>query len=526
MLTIVRIIASVLVFTGLSVGISALRRGQVENVLTEGVTATLLKEVPGLHDEPGWEVSFVGEQGVVHGRIGSRELLETTTAAIARIERGEVAALRSVGRLYNGLRFREPAMLSLNGLRSGVVRVEGTLSAAFTEELRQALPKALPEGMQVDDRLRVHREVNVNPWGPALLEFLPEFFRQAEGCRLTIEDNRVTLGGVVASEQEKQRLGELTVSRLGEGFSFFDNRLGVVSERAPARLTIHFSAPEYVRLTGVLPSMVARDALLARFVARMSGTSSLTEEIQIDRRVEDPVWIDTVAGLLPMLAKYAMSADLAIDGAEVEVSAEAVSDRGKAELGAMIAQLFPASAFRVADRVSVAEGGGLRAIASVEEPVLSVARALPVAAPAAPVPPAAADAALREMVSGTRIHFKINSAELSVADISRLKTIAQLLATTHSRRVVLRGFTDQWGNVRLNRALARKRCDSVGAILRLHGADEDQVRIEPWSEALVSSGGDEPGWKKRRVEMELESIASALAGPLAEGAFEVRRPGL
>ena len=108
---------------------------------------------------------------------------------------------------------------------------------------------------------------------------------------------------------------------------------------------------------------------------------------------------------------------------------------------------------------------------------------------------------LRELAKDTVIYFKINSARLGTANISSLKAFARVLAAAGSTRVVLRGFTDQWGNANLNRELAKMRCRSVSKILTMHGVKQEQVRIEPWSEALISSRRGEPSWKKRRVEV-------------------------
>ena len=129
--TAARILVIVLVLTGLIVGVASLRKGQVEGALTLKSTAALLEAVPELRDEQDWEVSFVGTEGIVHGKIGSRSLLEKTAAAISEIERGEFTGLESVSKLYNGLRFREPAALSISTLRSGSVRIEGRLTASL-----------------------------------------------------------------------------------------------------------------------------------------------------------------------------------------------------------------------------------------------------------------------------------------------------------------------------------------------------------------------------------------------------------
>ena len=328
--TVVRSVIIVLVLSGLFVGIGSLRRGQIENGLTLKATAA--------PDKSCFPISRMNLIGRCRS-LGNRELCmavsvpgacsKKTAASIALIEEGEIAGLGDVSRLYNGLQFREPATLSIYQLDSGTIRIEGKLSADFATELRSALPSALPPGVNLDDRTNVHRELSSIPWGSAILAFLPEFLREANGCRLVIADSRVTLGGIVGSDAEKERLGKITVSHLGGAFSFFDNRLGVVTNRGPSEITLHFAAPEIVHVSGTLPSVATKDALVAKLSAAAPGRRAVTEDILIDRSVENGDWYNRIPEVLPKLFKYSVTADVVVKGAEVKATAKAISGSGQ-----------------------------------------------------------------------------------------------------------------------------------------------------------------------------------------------------
>ncbi|MCB1096494.1 MAG: OmpA family protein [Verrucomicrobiae bacterium] len=520
--TATRIIVIVLVLTGLFVGVASLRKGQVEGSLTLKSTAALLRAVPELRDEADWKVSFVGTEGIVHGKIGTRSLLEKTAAAITSIERGEFAGLEAVSKLYNGLQFREPAALSISTLRSGSVRVEGRLTASLVERLRPVLRAAVPEGSSIDDRLQVHRELGSVPWEDALLAYVPEFIHDAPGCRLTIQDNRVALGGVVASEMDRERLGGLTVSHLGAAFPFFENRLGIVSDRKPAFATILFVAPDSLRVTGALPTVAAKAALMNHLNSIVPASVTVADELQIDGSLADGEWYQQIAEASRRFFSYAMTAKIGVENNVVTAVVEAVSERGCREIDSAIAGLFPASDFEVTNNIHVAEAGALRIIAAAAKPV-AAAPMVPVSLPSVAGGSGSVDAALREKIEGTVIYFKINSAMLGTENISNLKKLGTALAAESDYRVVLRGFTDQGGNARMNQELANLRCGSVRKILRMHGVKEEQVIIEPWSEALMSRDPNEESWKKRRVEMQLQRVAPRT--PIASSEeFELRKP--
>jgi outer membrane protein OmpA-like peptidoglycan-associated protein len=520
--TAARILVIVLVLTGLIVGVASLRKGQVEGALTLKSTAALLEAVPELRDEQDWEVSFVGTEGIVHGKIGSRSLLEKTAAAISEIERGEFTGLESVSKLYNGLRFREPAALSISTLRSGSVRIEGRLTASLADRLRPILRAAVPAGRSIDDRLEVHRELSSIPWDDALLAYVPEFIASAQGCRLTIEDNRVALGGVVKSDLDRERLGELTVSHLGNAFSIFENRLGIVSDRKPGFATILFVAPDSLRVSGALSTVAAKAAMFKSLRAVTPAGITISDDIQIDGSLGDVGWYAQIAESTRKVFGYAMTAKIEIEGNTVTVAVDAVSDRGRGEIESAIAGLFPVSEFQVTCNTHLAEAGGLRAIAAADKPV-PAAPMVPVSMPAVAIG-GSGDPELRKMIEKTVIYLEINSAMLGTENISTLKKLGNRLAASGDYQVVLRSFTDKRGDAKLNQELAQFRCRSVRKILCMHGVKEDQVVIEPWSGALMSANPNEESWKKRRVEMRLQQHLAPPTVIANATVYEMRKP--
>ncbi|MGK0186116.1 MAG: outer membrane protein OmpA-like peptidoglycan-associated protein [Verrucomicrobiales bacterium] len=520
MSSVTRILIIVLVLSGLFVGIGSLRKGQIEGALTLKSTAALIRAVPELRNEADWKVSFVGTEGIVHGRIESRLLLEKIERAIDKIERAEIAGLEAVGNLYNGLQFKEPASLSVSTLRSGSVRVEGKLTASLIDQLRPAIAKALPEHAAIDDYLEVRRELNEIYWGDELIGYLPEFLREGEGCRLMIEDNRVILGGIVLNQAKKESLGALTVSHLGNVFSVFENRLGIAADRKPAFMTVYFVAPDSLRLSGALPSAAVKQAFLSHLKSVVPSNCRISDEIQVDGTLSESSWYDRLPDVTPKLFQYAMTGKLEIEGDTVRAHVDAVSDRGRKEIEQVIGSLFPVGDFQLSSNVQVKNGGAMHAEAAVVKP-MPAARKIPVSIPA--LRESRRDPVLRQLVEDTIIYFKINSAMLGDKNISTLRKVGKALAASPTHGVLLRGFTDSGGNAKMNRELAQLRCRSVRKLLMLGGAIDAQIRVEPWSESLVLSDADEPIWKKRRVKMHLEG--SPASKPLATS-YELRRADL
>ncbi|MDA0811008.1 MAG: OmpA family protein [Verrucomicrobia bacterium] len=399
------------------------------------------------------------------------------------------------------------------------------MSASLADRLRPVLRGAVPAGRSIDDRLEVHRELGSIPWEDALLTYVPDFIANAQGCRLTIEDDRVALGGVVESDLERERLGELTVSHLGNAFSIFENRLGIVSDRKPALATILFVAPDSLRVSGVLPTVAAKAALLKHLQAVAPAGITISDDIQIDGSLGDVEWYEKLAESTRRFFGYAMTAKIEIKGNAVMVAVDAVSDRGRSEIENAIGSLFPVSEFQVTSSMHVAESGALRAIAAEDIPV-PAAPMVRVSMPAKGIG-RAGDSALHKLIEETVVYFDINSAMLGTENISSLKKLGNALASAGDYQIVLRGFTDQRGDAKLNQELAQFRCRSVGKILCMHGVKEDQVVIEPWTEALMLTSPNEESWKKRRVEMRLQQPPAGQTSTsviATADAYEMRKP--
>jgi outer membrane protein OmpA-like peptidoglycan-associated protein len=535
MATFVRSLLIVLVLSGLFVGLSSLRRGQLENRFTVRTTAAMLELVPELKGESQWEVSFIGRQGVVHGKIQSRELLEKTVQAIATIESGDVRGLNGILSLYNGLHFREPARFSVARIRAGLVRIEGKLSSEDCQDVRQGLASTLPAGTEIDDRLVVDREVGAIRWGAAVLEFLPIFLKEAEGCRMLIEDDRVRFGGIVHSGAEKERLGTIGVTYLGASFAYFDNQIDVISDPDSASIVVSFTSPEVISVSGKVPNAGIRDDVMARLAAVAPGRTGISGGLDIERTVAGANWYDLLSHVLPPLYPHMISTRIEVAGNQVNVEGTASSNRGIQEIHRVLQAGMGERGFEIATNLTLGEGATLRMVTTDDEEFLAaenheerevtvtpmttmttmgtmvtdrryVSGKVPVGQPervedGKPSEPTTLADTLEPVV-----YFAINSDQIRRKERAKLSAVEAAMATNPSKFLMVSGHCDQWGKADYNLALSRKRCRAVRDALVELGVAGSRILLD---EQGGSSRQEEegPSWKKRRVEFALTSAA-------------------
>jgi len=108
--------------------------------------------------------------------------------------------------------------------------------------------------------------------------------------------------------------------------------------------------------------------------------------------------------------------------------------------------------------------------------------------------------------------FGLNGASLQAEADSELQDIAQLIADTHTRDVVIAGHTDSNGNDDDNQKLSQQRADAVGGWLTAHGGkrpaefvEKGYGRTRPMAPNHNADGSDNPQGraKNRRIEITL-----------------------
>lgn len=87
----------------------------------------------------------------------------------------------------------------------------------------------------------------------------------------------------------------------------------------------------------------------------------------------------------------------------------------------------------------------------------------------------------------------------SVSAIADLKAVAQKLARDPSKRIVIRGHSDQMGSPEYKRALSQRRAMTVQSFLVSHGAPVDRIAIEAVSDSEPADHRNNPvAWAHNR----------------------------
>jgi peptidoglycan-associated lipoprotein len=170
-----------------------------------------------------------------------------------------------------------------------------------------------------------------------------------------------------------------------------------------------------------------------------------------------------------------------------------------------VAPLPPVSAVAV---VSAAPTGAVASVAVQEPPVapppVTVAPPVAVAPPPVPVPVPVPSTPSSPGESIADVNFELSSFQITyLPSIVALKRVAEELRNDPSRKLLIRGHTDQMGPDSYKHALSQRRATTVQMFLISHGAPLDRITVEAVGDSEPIDPGNNPvAWaKNRRVQV-------------------------
>jgi peptidoglycan-associated lipoprotein len=118
-------------------------------------------------------------------------------------------------------------------------------------------------------------------------------------------------------------------------------------------------------------------------------------------------------------------------------------------------------------------------------------------------PPQPTTAAKPPSAQGTcglvRVHFEIDSADLTDEDKELLRSTAQCLRQSPQLRVNVEGNTDERGSEEYNHQLGERRARSVALYLESQGVTGDQLRMISYGkDHPLCTQSDEQCWERNR----------------------------
>jgi peptidoglycan-associated lipoprotein len=101
------------------------------------------------------------------------------------------------------------------------------------------------------------------------------------------------------------------------------------------------------------------------------------------------------------------------------------------------------------------------------------------------------------------VYFSFDSFALSGAEQGKVRDIAASIRGSHSKMLIVAGFTDSRGTEEYNRALGERRANTVRQALISSGVRADRLQTVSFGEEMpIDSRDNETAWaKNRRVEI-------------------------
>jgi hypothetical protein len=273
-----------------------------------------------------------------------------------------IAAAGTEAEVLNNLRVVEllPPQFSVQ-IKDKVVALTGTVTPATAEELVEAVQQ-LPD-TQLDNQLILSADVAEPDWLPAVVASLPSATATVAEPVLQIQDDSLTLQGVVSSEAAKAAV-ENTVREAAPALTI-DNQLvveppaearpepvvsePVVSEPVVSEPVVEATSPEsapvelrapdlrieisgdQVRLAGSVPDEVMREQAAEDFAAM-----TVENALAVAPDVASPDYLPKVLGLGPQLAQDLDRASMVLEETTLTLLGVASSDEQRDRVGAYI----------------------------------------------------------------------------------------------------------------------------------------------------------------------------------------------
>lgn len=309
--------------------------GSVVNQLTIGENVAqpvwlpkLLEQLPTFaKDVQEGELSVQGSTITLLGAVPSDE--QKTT-----VENNIRQAVGADPTLVNQLRVVAPVVEvqpALNiTMAENAVTLSGNVAQVTAEQLTEAMTK-IPD-VTMTNQLTTAENVAQPEWLPNVIGLIPTYKTDVQEAKLDIKDNRVTLEGIVASEEKKTEMGTAFTEATGEGVEVVNNLQIEAAEPVALRVTVENGVAQ---LEGNVPQEVAET--LADTVDNAPDTS-VNNEIQAASNVAIPDWLQGVVNLLPTVTTEVKDADVTIEGDTITLGGVVESEEQKTELADSVSE--------------------------------------------------------------------------------------------------------------------------------------------------------------------------------------------
>jgi osmotically-inducible protein OsmY len=299
-----------------------------ENIAQPSWLPALLEQLPTLAtDVQEAELSVQGNTITLLGAVPSNEQ-KTTVENNIRQAVGEEPMLVNQLRVVAPIAEVQPA-LSV-GFAEDAATLSGNVAQVTAEQITEAFT-TLPD-VALSNQLTTAENVAQPEWLPNVIGLIPGYKTDVQEAKLDIKDNRVTLGGVVLSEEKKTELGTAFTEAAGEGVTVVNNLQIEAAEPVALSVTMENGV---VQLAGNVPADIAES--IADTVDNASD-AGINNEIQAASSVAVPDWLPSIVNLLPTVTTEVKDADVTIEGNTITLGGTVETQEQKTELANSVSE--------------------------------------------------------------------------------------------------------------------------------------------------------------------------------------------
>jgi osmotically-inducible protein OsmY len=299
-----------------------------ENVAQPAWLPGLLEQLPTFaKDVQEAELTLQGSTITLLGAVPSDEQ-KTTVENNIRQAVGEEPTLVNQLRVVAPVVEVQPA-LNLS-FAEDAVTLSGNVAQATAEQITRVFT-TIPD-VTLTNQLTVAENVAQPGWLPNVIGLIPNYKTDVQQAKLDIKDNRVTLEGIVPSEEKKTELGTAFTEAAGEGVTVVNNLQIEAAEPMALSVTMENGV---VQLEGNVPQEIAESVV---DTVDNASEVDVSNEIQAASNVAVPDWLSSVINLLPTVTTEVKNPDVTIEGDTITLGGIVESEEQKTELANSVSE--------------------------------------------------------------------------------------------------------------------------------------------------------------------------------------------
>ncbi len=204
-------------------------------------------------------------------------------------------------------------------------------SGTVSQDIASKVSEVVAQTPNVENTLSVAENIASPSYLPQVLEAVPAYIQEVKRAEISLQDNKLTLLGVVSTQEKKDEIAANLTQAAGSTVQVVNN-LEVIPS-VPAQLQVKV-VDGVAQIEGNVPNTLAADVLEA--VDSSPETTSVENQVQAAFNVDVPTWLPSVVNVLPKVTADVKDADVNIVADTITLAGTVKSEAQKTDIATQV----------------------------------------------------------------------------------------------------------------------------------------------------------------------------------------------